>query len=121
MSELLLMRIDDPADHVLRKPRCQVRGWCAGPGWADVSGLELRIESALVPWQAQARPDAAAEYPESSVTGFLIDLDLNRYLYAIRSGELSLTLAFPGAPEKEVRFSLAPGVAARCLAAAAGV
>jgi hypothetical protein len=121
MNELLLMRIDDPADHVLRKPTCRVRGWCAGPGWADASRLELRIEGAAVPWQAQTRPDVAAEYPESSVTGFIIDIDLSKYLYAIRSGELSLTLAFPGAPERGVGFSVAPGVAARCLAAAAGV
>jgi hypothetical protein len=115
------MRIDEPADRILRKAICRIRGWCARPGWADVSQIDLRIEDAPVPWQAQTRPDVTSEYVEFSVTGFIFDLDLSQYLYAIRSGELSLTVTFPRGPEMEVQFSVAPGVAARCLAAAGGV
>ena len=121
MNELLLMRIDDPADHVLRKPTCRVRGWCAVPGRADVSQLELYIANGAVRWHEQVRPDVAAEYPESSVTGFIIDLDLSQHLYAIRAGELYLTVRAPGAQEVRIAFSVGPGVTAHCLAAAAGV
>lgn len=121
MNEPFVMRIDEPADRILRKPMCRVRGWCARPGWADVSQLDLRIEDALVPWQAQVRPDVTAEYVESSVTGFIIDLDLSQHLYAIRAGELYLTARAPGAQEVRIAFSVGPGVTAHCLAAAASV
>jgi hypothetical protein len=100
---------------------CLIRGWCASADWTDVERLEFRIGDANVPWQPRDRPDVTAEYTELSVIGFTFDLDLSQYLYAVRSSELALRAVFPRAPEIELQFSVAPGVAADCLAAAAGI
>lgn len=121
MNEPFLMRVDDPADQVLCKSTCRVRGWYAVPAWVDASQIKFRIDDAPVPWQAQARPDVAAEHLELFVAGFIIDLDLSQHFYAIRSGEISLSIVFPRAPEMKVQFYVAPRVAADCLAAAASV
>ena len=118
MSEPILVRIDDPEDYVFRKPVCRIRGWCGGTDWTELKGLEFRIGDAHIPWQAQARPDVIADHPELLVTGFTFDLDLSQCLYAVHASELALRVLFPRAPEIELPFSVAPGVAANCLAAA---
>lgn len=121
MSESVLLRIDNPADLVLRTPVCRIRGWCAWTGSAAIGRFELRIGDARVPWQPQTRPDVTAGHPDMRATGFIIDFDLSQYLYAIRSNELSLVAAVSATRETELQFSVAPGVLANCLAAAAGV
>lgn len=121
MSEPILLRIDDPVDLVLRRPVCRIRGWCAWADSAAIERFELRIGDARVPWQPQPRPDVNAGHPDLRVTGFIVDLDLSQYLYAIRSNELSLVAALSPTRERELQFSVAPGVLANCLAAAAGV
>jgi hypothetical protein len=83
--------------------------------------MDLRIGDAGLIWQEQARPDVREQHPSLWVTGFIFDLDLSRFLYAIRSGELGLSAKFDLLPEMQVRFSIAPGVTANCLAAAAGL
>ena len=107
MSEPFLLRIDEPEDHVLRQPLCRIRGWCAGPDYADIAQLELRIGDIMVPWQAQTRSDVAAKYGNLSVTGFIVDFDLGWYFYTIRSGEVSIMATLPHVGEMNLRFSLA--------------
>lgn len=119
MSQPTLLRIDDPADRILRKPVCRIRGWCAGLDWADCDRIAFRIGDGDVPWRLQSRADVTAVHPEMSVTGFTFDLDLSYYLYAVRSSELAISVVVPGAPKIELRFSVAPGLTATCLAAAA--
>lgn len=121
MTAEFVMRIDDPEDRVLRSPICRVRGWCAAGDWSALSQLELRLADGPVRWQPQQRPDVAAEYPELWVAGFVLNLDLSQYPYAIRSSELSLCATFPHSPELKVQLSVAPGLAAKCFAAVAGI
>jgi hypothetical protein len=121
MSEAIMLRIDEPEDRVLRHPVSRIRGWCGTPYWADAAQMELRVGDACVLWQTQERPDVADKHPELSVSGFVADLDLAQYLYAIRCGELVVTAALPRGPELKTVFTVSPGLTAKCLAAAAGV
>jgi hypothetical protein len=79
----------------------------------------LRVGGALVTEQKNERQDVSEEHEQWAVTGFTLDLDLCHYLYAIRSGELTLTITRPHLPEISIQFFVAPGVAASCLAKAA--
>lgn len=121
MRESVLLRIDEPDDLVLRKPVCRIRGWFAGDDPAVIGKLELRIGDAHVPWQEQERPDVAAANTKLWETGFIFDLDVSQYLYAIQSDELVFTAALPHTADMQLRFSVAPGVRANCWASAAGV
>ncbi len=118
MMERVLLRIDDPADRVLRTPVCRIRGWCAAADWSEVERFEFQIGDAQLSWQTQARQDVTAEHTELWVAGFSFNLDLRQYLYAIRSSELAIRAVFPGSAAIDLEFRVAPGVTASCLAAA---
>jgi len=122
VSERVLLRIDTPEDRILRKPVCRLRGWCGSADKTEIAEFELRIGDARVAWRADARPDVADVYPELSITGFTFDLDLSQYLYAVApDGHLILAAVFGRAPEMKLRFTVAAGVMADCLAAATGI
>jgi hypothetical protein len=122
MNEPILLRIDAPQDRELRTPVCRLQGWCGCADLSEIAGFELRIGDARVPWSPHARPDVAAAYPDLSILGFAVDLDLSQYLYAVGpDSQLVLTAVFPRAPQMKVRLTVASGVTAGCLAAATGL
>jgi hypothetical protein len=122
MNEPVLLRIDAPEDRKLRTPVCRLHGWCGCADLSEITGFELRIGDGRVPSRAEARPDVAAAYPDLAIVGFVVDLDLSQYLYAVgRDSQLVLTAVFARAPEMKIRFTVASGVTAGCLAAATGI
>jgi hypothetical protein len=108
----VMLWIDEPVDCVPHEPVCRIRGWFASSDLAIAGQLELRIGDALVPWQAEERPDVAERYPGLWETGFFFDFDLSRYSSAIRSGEFVLTALVPKTPAMKLRFSVALDVVA---------
>ena len=121
MTGPILVRIDEPEDYVLRNQISSVRGWCACLEPNEIQQLGWMISDAPIPWQDQERDDVNAQNPTSWVRGFTLRLDLSQYLFAVRSNELELTISFSPGHQRQLLFSLAPGLMEECLTATSGV
>jgi hypothetical protein len=121
MTGPILFRIDEPEDYVLRDQISRVRGWCACLEPNEIQQLGWMISDAPIPWQDQERDDVNAQNPTSWVRGFTLRLDLSQYLFAVRSNELELTISFSPGHQRQLLFSLAPGLMEECLTATSGV
>jgi hypothetical protein len=117
----ILIRIDQPEDYILRNQVSSIRGWCACPVPNEVQQLGWKIADAPIPWQDQERDDVSAQHPTSWIRGFTLRVDLSRHLYAVRSNELALTISFSSGHQRQLLFSLAPGLLEKCLTATSGV
>lgn len=113
-------KIDDPEDQCIRKPVCNIRGWCSGDQAGSLKGLHFLIGQLPVPYLTQLRPDVEAAFPGMPSVGFLIRLDLSFYLTAVRNNELVMCLVVPGEDAVPFRFRTAPGAVASCLAVVGG-
>ena len=112
--------IDDPEDRCIRKPVCTIRGWCSSDKVRSLKGLQFFIGEWPVRHSTQIRPDVEAAFSGMPAAGFLIRLDLNFYLQAVKDNELEMRLVVPGEDPFPFRFRIAPGVVAKCLAGAGG-
>jgi hypothetical protein len=121
MTGPILLRIDEPEDYVLRNQVSRVRGWCACVEPSEIQQLGWKISDAPIPWQDQERDDVCEEKPTSWVRGFIFRFDLSQHLYAVRSNELELTISFSPGHQRQLLFSLAPGLMEKCLTAISGV
>jgi hypothetical protein len=121
VKDSIAIQIDNPVDAVIPAPAYTIRGWCASSDRAAFLDMQFHIGPSRLSWKPEQRPDVTEAHPDKASVGFRIDFDLREHLYAVKGGVVMITVVLKGAPELQLKFSLASGVIGSCLAAAAGV
>ena len=113
-------RIDEPSDGHISKSVCELKGWCSSDEVGRIKNLQFFIGALPVSHTTQSRPDVEHAFPECSVTGFLIRLDLSFYLAAVKNNGLAVRLVAPHEVPVVFRLRLSPELVTSCLPAVGG-
>ena len=118
---MIRLEVDDPPRYYLSKAQGDIRGWFASVDVELPEEFWFEIGNVRIAHRRVLREDVETAMPECNVVAFLIPYDLKKLLPYIDGQSLTIRLILPEYPSRIVKFTIAEGAMANCLAAASEI